>query len=133
MNDLNTLWMKFVEIVDRSPQPLFAGLVGGLALLLAVATITGFARLRSLRLRYRQLADNFDALSMLVEQNNTHLQSEIQTLSFKHQMSNSAQLSMSKESRRDQPAALMREELASLQMDLRELAPESTDDPAGAN
>jgi hypothetical protein len=133
MNYPSAIWIKFVEIVDQNPRPLFAVMVGGLALLLCAITILLFARIRQLQIRHRQLGDNLDALSSLFESTTTTLEAEIHSLTRQFQATSALRTPVSKAGERERPAALMREELASLQMDLHATEPNVPDVPKDAN
>lgn len=143
MNYLDSVWLRFVELADQSPRPLFAGFIGILTLLICVITITVFAQLRRLRARYRQLATSLEALSALVENNSVHLGlvesngihlgNEIRAMALKQPAPNPDQAAAPRESERQWPAAQMREELASLHTDLQETEADLTTNPTDVN
>lgn len=117
---LASVWNQFTLLVDKSPRSIFAGLLAILAGLAGVAIISLFSRLRSVKSRNRQLQENVDALSVRLEETRADLDAKISALSVER--TREAPIPVPKNEKRELPVALMREELASLQLDMR--APE---------
>jgi len=117
---LTAAWDRFTLLADQSPRSIFAGILAVLTVLVGIAIISLFSRLRNLKVRNRQLAESMDALSARLEETRAGLDAKISALSADRAREVAAPALRDKE--RERPAALMREELASLQLDLR--APE---------
>ena len=117
---LTAAWDRFTLLADQSPRSIFAGILAVLTVLVGIAIISLFSRLRNLKVRNRQLAESMDALSARLEETRASFDSRLSALSADRTREAPAPTSKGKE--RELPAALMREELASLQLDLR--APE---------
>jgi hypothetical protein len=115
---LTAAWDRFILLADRSPRSIFAGILAVLTVLVCIAIISLFSRLRSLKVRNRQLAESVEALSARLEETRASLDAKISALPADR----SRETPASKDKERELPAALMREELVSLQHDLR--APE---------
>jgi len=117
---LTAIWSRFILIADQSPRSIFAGILAVLTVLVGIAIISLFSRLRNLKTRNRQLAESVEALSARLDEMRRTLEAKISALSADRAREVAAPAFRDKE--RERPAALMREELASLQLDLR--APE---------
>jgi len=117
---LTAAWDRFILLADQSPRSIFAGILVVLTVLVGIAIIALFSRLRSLKVRNRQLAENMEALSARLEETRAVLDAKISALSADR--ARKAPAPAPKDKERELPAALMREELVSLQLDLR--APE---------
>ena len=117
---LGTIWDRFILLADQNPRSIFAAILVVLTLLVGVAIILLFSRLRSIRSRNRHLTESVEALSTLLEKTRDALDARISALSAQNARPTSAPIIVEKG--RELPAALMREELVSLQLDLR--APE---------
>lgn len=165
---LTAAWDQFTFLADKSPRSIFAGILAVLTVLVSIAIISLFSRLRSLKARNRQLGETVEALSARLEETRTDLDAKISALPADraHEVpapapennplaetveALSARLEETradldakisalsadrareapapKDKERELPAALMREELVSLQLDLQ--APEArAADPA---
>ncbi len=117
---LTAIWDRFIVLADQSPRSIFAGILVVLTVLVGIAIISLFSRLRSLKARNRQLAESVEALSARLEETRAGLDARLSALSADR--AREAPAPASRGTERELPAALMREELASLQHDLR--APE---------
>ena len=115
---LTAAWDRFILVADQSPRSIFAGILVVLTVLVGIAIISLFSRLRSLKARNRQLHESVEALSARLEEARAGLDAKISALAA----GRSHETPASKDKERELPAALMREELVSLQHDLR--APE---------
>jgi len=115
---LSAAWDQFTFLADKSPRSIFAGILAILTGLAGIAIVSLFSRLRSLKARNRQLAETVEALSARLEETRAGLDAKISALSA--DLAREAPAPKDKE--RERPAALMREELVSLQLDLQ--APE---------
>ena len=114
---LTAVWGRFTILADQSPRSIFAGILAVLTVLVGIAIISLFSRLRSLKTRNRQLAESVEALSARLEETRAGLDARISALSADRARETPVPPSRDKE--RELPAALMREELVSLQHDLR--------------
>lgn len=124
---LTAAWDRFILVTDQSPRSIFAGILVVLTVLVGIAIISLFSRLRTLKARNRQLTESVDALSARLEEARAGLDARISALSADRAREAPAPAPRDKD--RELPAALMREELVSLQLDLR--APEErTEAPA---
>jgi hypothetical protein len=117
---LDTIWNRFILLTDQSPRSIFAAILAILTSLVGVAIISLFSRLSNLKSRNRQLTESVEALSALLEETRSDLDAKISALSAPSSRAVSAPVI--KEKDRELPVALMREELVSLQLDMR--APE---------
>ncbi len=114
---LTAAWDRFILLADHSPRSIFAGILAVLTVLVGIAIISLFSRLRSLKARNRQLAESVEALSARLEATRTGLEAKISALAASRARKAPAPAPRDKE--RALPVALMREELVSLQHDLR--------------
>jgi hypothetical protein len=125
------VWSAISEIINQRPAAVLAGLLFGLSLLLAMTAIVTFWKMHSLQIRQRQMSQAMEAqAAMLIEKMKAYIDEKIETVSV-HPIP--AATAEPEHKAQDAPvsssAALMREELASLQMDL---LPQGSPPPAGA-
>lgn len=124
---LSSAWSGFVQFADQSSRPIFAAMVVGLALLFFAMTLVFFSRLRRLQTRHRLLSDNVEALSSLLAETKAALERDIRSVRLQPRPQPPAPVAAAKAPTVEHPAALMREELAHLKMDLFE--PEQEAEP----
>ena len=124
-------WNGFVQFADQSSRPIFAAMVVGLALLFFAMALVFFSRLRRLQARHRQLYETVEALSSLLAETKTDMEREVRSVQLQQRVQPSAPVAAAKPSTVEHPAALMREELAHLKMDLfePEKEPEAETEP----
>jgi hypothetical protein len=121
---LTAAWDRFILVADQSPRSIFAGILVVLTVLVGIALISLFSRLRSLKARNRQLGESLEALSSRLEETRVSLDAKLDAKisALSASGAREAPAPAPKDKERELPAALMREELVSLQLDLR--APE---------
>jgi len=165
---LTAAWGQFTFLADKSPRSIFAGILAVLTVLVSIAIISLFSRLRSLKARNRQLGETVEALSARLEETrasldakisaspadrvrevlapapeNSQLAETLEALSARLEetradvdakisalsVERARETPAPKNKERELPAALMREELVSLQLDLQAPEPHA-EDPA---
>lgn len=134
LDAIGPVWDAISETINQRPAVVLAGLLFGLSLLLAITAIVTFWKMRSLQIRQRQMSLAMEAqAAALIEKMKAYIDEKIETVSM-HQPP--AVRPEAEHKAPDSPAssaaasagALMREELASLQIDL---LPQGSSPPAG--
>ena len=110
------VWLSVLAVIGKWHASIFAGFLVALAVILAIVATTGFLRLRTLQRRQRQLARGLDMQIALLQELKRSVEEQIGSLQAR--VSQTEQRNSASPGTVHSPAALIREELASLRMDL---------------
>lgn len=118
------VWLSVLAVIGKWHASIFAGFLVALAVILAIVATTGFLRLRTLQRRQRQLARGLDMQIALLQELKRSVEEQIGSLQAR--VSQTEQRNSASPGTVHSPAALIREELASLRMDLLSDSPKQS-------
>lgn len=111
------IWDWISQIVSQRPEPFLAALLVALALVLTLTVIVFFSRIRAVSARVRQLHQVVEMQAAIIEKLREHFDERIDGVTGQQQRF-AATMKVTQRQAEPIPAALIREELASVRMDM---------------